>query len=102
MIRTTFALAAATFALCGCASVNAEPARPHPKGMAENTCHADAAKRFIGRKASVETGVAMMQASGATSLRWVPPRTAVTMMYVSGRLTVSYDDNYVITRASCN
>jgi hypothetical protein len=34
-------------------------------------------------------------------LRWVPPRTAVTMDYRPDRLTVSYDDAMVITKVSC-
>jgi len=43
----------------------------------------------------------MLAATGATILRWVPPRTAVTMDFNPSRLTVSYDDDYVITKVSC-
>lgn len=98
MLRFLLPIGAAA-ALGGCASVAAEPQRP-PK--AENPCHAESAQSFIGQKASSESGAAMLKASGATMLRWVPPRTAVTMIYIEGRLTVSYDDDYVITRVSCN
>jgi hypothetical protein len=31
----------------------------------------------------------------------VPPRTAVTMEYAYGRVTVSYDDDFAITRVTC-
>lgn len=98
MLRFLIPTAAAA-ALCGCASAAAEPQRPAP---VENTCHAEGAQSFVGQKASVESGAAMLKASGASVLRWVPPRTAVNMMYMNGRLTVSYDDDYLITHISCN
>ena len=44
----------------------------------------------------------MLKATGARHLRWVPPRTAVTMDFRADRLTVSYDDNMVIERVSCS
>lgn len=64
-------------------------------------CKADALASFAGQKATAEVGAAMMNASGARTLRWVPPRTAVTMDFRADRLTVSYDDAMVIERASC-
>lgn len=103
MTRSLLALSAAALALGGCAGLGAQtPAEPHPQGTAENTCHAEPAQAFVGQTASAGTGAAMLKASGATQLRWVPPRTAVTMIYVSGRLTVAYDDDMKITRISCN
>lgn len=98
----TMSLAGAGIALAGCAGAATPPAEPHPQGTPENTCHAEAAQPFVGQIASSETGAAMLKATGASVLRWVPPRTAVTMMYMSGRLTVSYDDDMKITRVSCN
>lgn len=86
-------------ALCGCASAAAEPQRPP---AAQNACHAEAAQSFVGQKASSDSAAAMLKASGATTLRWVPPRTAVSMLFMNGRLTVAYDDDYVITHVSCN
>ena len=55
----------------------------------------------IGHTASAQMGAAMLAQSGARQLRWVPPRTAVTMDYRADRLTVSYDDDMVIDRVSC-
>jgi hypothetical protein len=52
-------------------------------------------------KATGTLGAEMLAATGATILRWVPPRTAVTMDFNPSRLTVSYDDGYVITTVSC-
>ncbi|MDQ4419613.1 I78 family peptidase inhibitor [Sphingobium sp. DEHP117] len=56
---------------------------------------------FVGEKATAETGARLLTATGARSLRWVPPRTAVTMDFREDRLTVSYDDNLVITTTAC-
>jgi hypothetical protein len=89
-------LAALTAA--GCASVPAQdPARP-----SSDTCRAEAGQRFVGQRATPETASAILAATGATRLRWVPPRTAVTLEYAYGRATVSYDDNYTITTVSCS
>ena len=52
-------------------------------------------------KATVELGQAMLAATGAKILRWVPPRTAVTMDFNPSRLTVSYDDDYIVKTVSC-
>ena len=86
--------------LAACAAVppeDGEPLRPLPEGE----CSADEAQRFIGQRATSEVGTELLRATGARVLRWVPPRTAVTMDYRADRLTVSYDDNYVIERVSC-
>ena len=56
---------------------------------------------FVGRTADQATGAEMLRASGARTLRWGPPGGAMTMDYREDRLTVSYDEKQVITRASC-
>ncbi len=67
----------------------------------EAACNAQPGQAFIGRKASEATGQALLAATGARTLRWVPPRTAVTMDFRPDRLTVSYDDDMVIIQVSC-
>ena len=67
-----------------------------------DTCKPEPGQRFIGQRASSETGAAIMAATGSTRLRWVPPDTAVTMEYALGRVTVSYDRDYKITVISCS
>ena len=86
----------------GCAGCAATPgsgpaAAPEPKAL----CKADALPPFIGQTASVATGAAILKASGARTLRWAGPGMAVTMDYRPDRVTVSYDENMAITRASC-
>ena len=64
-------------------------------------CEASEAQAMLGQRASADVGAALLERTGATILRWVPPRTAVTMDFRPERLTVSYDDDYVIDRISC-
>jgi len=67
----------------------------------QGSCQREPGQRFVGMKATGELGREMLAATGARILRWVPPRTAVTMDFNPSRLTVSYDDDYVVTRVSC-
>jgi hypothetical protein len=87
--------------LAGCATTTPAPDGSPPVRDLEGTCQREPGQRFIGMKASGELGREMLAATGATILRWVPPRTAVTMDFNPSRLTVSYDDAYVITKVSC-
>ena len=64
-------------------------------------CDAAFAQYAVSRKASTALAQELMEKSGASVLRWIPPRTAVTMDYSSVRLNISYDDNMVINRISC-
>ena len=86
--------------LLGACTTPAGGERP-PVAELEGQCNAQPGQPFIGRKASAATGAALLEATGANELRWVPPNTAVTMDYRADRLTVSYDDNYTITKVTC-
>ena len=93
------ALVAAFGALAACATVPADG--DPPVRDPEGSCRAEPGQRFIGTRATAEVGGQMLAATGATILRWVPPRTAVTMDFNANRLTVSYDDAMIITQVSC-
>ena len=95
----TLPLLAALGSLAACATVSADG--DPPVRDIEGSCRAEPGQRFIGTRATAEIGGQMLAATGATILRWVPPRTAVTMDFNPSRLTVSYDDNYVITTVAC-
>ena len=86
-------------ALAGCSASygKAESTPPPPP----EPCKADGAQGFVGSTATAELGAELLRLTGARTLRWVPPRTAVTMDYRADRLTVSYDDNRIIDRISC-
>lgn len=91
---------AALSTLAGCATTNTEAAEAPPPAL-EGECVAEPGQTFVGRKATGDVGTMLLEATGARTLRWVPPRTAVTMDFRADRLTVSYDDNMVIQRVSC-
>lgn len=96
------AFALMAVALGGCVSVSNgadsdEPLKVRPAGE----CDASNLQSHIGHTASAQSGTKLLELSGASTLRWVPPRTAVTMDYRPDRLTVSYDDDMAITRITC-
>ncbi len=91
---------AATLPLAACAASEA-PAETAPPPPAEAVCSPDAVQSLIGRTATADVGAQLLKGSGARTLRWVPPRTAVTMDFRPDRLTVSYDDALKIERISC-
>ena len=95
-------LAAGLLPLAACAeSETAQSTPPLPARAPEQLCDAAQAQEHIGHVASSASGAVLLQITGARQLRWVPPRTAVTMDYRPDRLTVSYDDDLVIERISC-
>ena len=87
--------------LAGCAATLPPVDETPPARDITGTCQREAGQRFIGMKATPELGREMLAATSATILRWVPPRTAMTMDFNPSRLTVSYDDAIVITKVSC-
>lgn len=91
---------AAVLPLAACASSEA-PVESTPAAPAETACNADGVQSLIGQTATAEVGGQLLKGSSATTLRWVPPRTAVTMDFRADRLTVSYDDALKIERISC-
>ena len=97
-MRNMITTAAGALVLAACTTVPAD-GEEHPAG---DSCRAEPGQRFVGQRASADAGTAIMAATRSTRLRWVPPRTAVTMEYAFGRVTVSYDDNYRITAVSCS
>ena len=93
------ALAPALLGMTACATTPADgsPARPDPTAQ----CDASDAQGMLGQRATAATGAELLRVTGASELRWVPPRTAVTMDFRAYRLTVSYDDNMIIERIAC-
>ncbi len=56
-------------------------------GAGAGACETGDTERFVGQRATGETGVQLLRITGARQLRWVPPRTAVTMDFRADRLT---------------
>ena len=95
------AVAVLPLALMACTT--SEPVGPTPpiRKPMDGTCDASAMQEHVGHTATEKSGAILLQLSGARTLRWAPPRTAVTMDYRPDRLTVDYDDDMKITRISC-
>ncbi|MFB0613835.1 I78 family peptidase inhibitor [Aurantiacibacter poecillastricola] len=98
MIR--FALIPACIALAACATATPEAGNP-PMQEPASECDVQPAQVLIGERATEALGTQLLELTGARTLRWVPPRTAVTMDFRPDRLTVHYDDDRVIERISC-
>ncbi len=90
---------AAALPLAACTQERPPESTPPPP--AEAVCSADAVQSLVGQTATADVGAQLLGGSGARTLRWVPPRTAVTMDFRPDRLTVSYDDALRIERISC-
>jgi len=95
------AIAVLPLALAACTTHNISESSPPIRQPVEQICDASALQEHIGHTASEKSGAILLGLSGARALRWVPPRTAITMDYRPDRLTVGYDDDMKITRISC-
>ncbi|MGI8944528.1 MAG: I78 family peptidase inhibitor [Qipengyuania sp.] len=94
----------ASLALAGaaCATVSEGPETPREVEMPrDGECNADRVQQYLGEKATASLGATLLEWSQARSIRWIPPRSAVTMDYRLDRLNVEYDDAMVITRIHC-
>jgi len=87
-------------ALGGCAAASADAEEPL-KVKPVRECDASDLQSHIGHVASAQSGAKLLEMSGAARLRWVPPRTAITMDYRPDRLTVRYDNDMKVTGISC-
>lgn len=97
-------LSLATLALAACAATTPpiadagdDPVTREPGA----SCDAGPAQGMVGAQASAASGAELLALTGARTLRWVPPRSAVTMDFRPDRLTVTYDDDMVIERIAC-
>lgn len=100
-VRRAFTLSLPLLMIACATTAPEEPQYREREAGADHACDASGLQGHIGHTATVRSGAILLELSGAHVLRWVPPRTAVTMDYRPDRLTVSYDDDMVITRISC-
>ena len=96
MIRN-IAIAAAPLALTACVATTDGSGAEGPMNM----CKAAPGQYAVGQKSSADLAKKLLKETGAKTLRWIPPRTAVTMDYRGDRLNIAYDDDMVITQVSC-
>nr|WP_246525035.1 I78 family peptidase inhibitor [Sphingobium phenoxybenzoativorans] len=87
--------------LAACATTGEGGAPGAPPPAASGECKNDGLEAFTGKTATAELGAEMLKVSGAKTLRWGGPGTAMTMDFRPDRLTVSYDEKMAITSARC-
>ncbi|MBL0769663.1 hypothetical protein K5P26_08675 [Sphingopyxis sp. XHP0097] len=92
---------AAVLPLTACAGAYGGGGDMGPPPPADMVCNADAVQSYVGQSVSAELGAAALRASGARTLRWGPPRSAMTMDYREDRLNIMYDDASKVTQVSC-
>ena len=101
MSKAILPFAAVLLTACATTAPSVEDERDRDVRELLGDCDAEPAQGMIGTMATGSAGAELLEITGASTLRWVPPRTAVTMDYRSDRLTVSYDDNMAIERITC-
>ena len=93
-------LPALAFGAPGCATSSPDAGLAGDSAMPAE-CEETMTAEFIGQRATGELGARLLQITGARTLRWAPPNSALTMDFRPDRLTVSYDQNYAIDRIAC-
>lgn len=77
------------------------PVEMRGEAPATTACRTGGLSTWLGKRASDVRAEEMTAASGARTLRWIAPNTAVTMDFRPDRLNVYVDDKGVIGRFSC-
>ncbi|WP_426282101.1 I78 family peptidase inhibitor [Sphingomonas sp. NFX23] len=93
-------LVAALLASAGCTPVEMRGETPAAAPVAA-ACNADSLGDLVGKRASDARADVMQTRSGARTLRWIAPNTAVTMDFRADRLNVYVDAKGRIERFTC-
>ncbi|TCQ08251.1 MULTISPECIES: I78 family peptidase inhibitor [Sphingomonas] len=95
-----FVLVAALLASAACTPVEMRGETPAAARVAA-ACNADSLGDLVGKRASDARADVMQKRSGARTLRWIAPNTAVTMDFRADRLNVYVDAKGRIERFTC-
>ncbi len=93
-------LVAALLASAACTPVEFRDDKPAAPPVAA-ACNADSLGDLVGKRASDARADVMQTRSGARTLRWIAPNTAVTMDFRADRLNVYVDAKGRIERFTC-
>ena len=98
-MRKAIPLLAMVLPACATAAPQAEiPVRGSTPGF---TCRGQGLERYVGREATAELTAELRRASGAKTVRWVPPGSMITMEYREDRLTARVDARNRVTAVNC-
>ena len=104
MIRSLTLIAALGVSMTACAGTqagNPPPAADTPPETAMSCQVDDIGSRFVGEVADEKTVERAREASGAKTVRVIPPDTMVTMDHREDRLNIEVDAKNVITKLRC-
>lgn len=87
----------AVLAACATTPQTEEPIEIAPQGE----CDATLVESMVGERADAALGGRVQRITASRSLRWIPPRSAVTQDYRPDRVNVVYDDDYIVQRIYC-
>lgn len=87
--------------LAACSTTMPDAGDPVLQPATNRPCDVSNVQDRVGEQATTALGEELLGATSARSLRWIPPRSAVTMDYRPDRLNVSYDDSFTILRIYC-
>lgn len=88
-------------AVAGCATTGTAAADVEPPVRGEGLCDAAAAATLVGQPATAALGAEVLRLTGARSLRWIQPGSAVTMDYRTDRANVELDAANLVTSVRC-
>ncbi len=90
-------LSLAALSACTTTPGLSEPIEVAPQGE----CDAAPVQTLVGQRADSDLGLRVLRETASRSLRWIPPRSAVTQDFRRDRVNVVYGDDYTVERIFC-
>lgn len=90
-------LSLAALSACTTTPGKSEPIEVAPQGE----CDAAPVQALVGERADSDLGLRVLRGTASRSLRWIPPRSAVTQDFRHDRANVVYGDDYTVERIFC-
>ena len=102
-LRHSIGIAALTLAACSSGGGHVETGMREPISLRDDgdECGASLAQSFVGLRANQTVRETVATRSGAATIRWVEPGTAVTMDFSPTRMTAELDQDGVIVTLRC-
>lgn len=103
MTRGVLLITAVPLAACATVppTVPTGSGEPEERVQGEGSCSAEPAQALLGQTATAELGAEALRLTGARTLRWGPPDSAMTLDYRQDRVNVFYDRSMRVERVTC-
>jgi hypothetical protein len=77
------------------------PGEPEVPLHGAGSCDATGTDHLVGRQATAELSAEAQRLSNARTVRWLKPGQMVTMEYRADRLSISVDEQNLVTKIRC-